>query len=239
MDDALREPSTDGVTLEEIYSQTREYLEAVLNNLPVGVIVLDPSFRITFFNHSQAVVFQRLGVDPSLLDLIGTDVAQRYPLLAPGDWSEARVQVLRGNAFGRSRVGWPVGHPQSHFQLSVAPIQDPRIGGAICTTEDITPFVKIEDELVREERMALIGQMAIGLNHEVNNPLLVILGQAESLMSAPGADPSVVAGLRAIHSAGRRIERVTRKLRLMEEIQLTEYVKDGPMMVDLSDPQKG
>lgn len=235
----LREPITDGVTVEEIYTQTRTYMEAVLNNLPLGVMVLDHAFRITFFNKCQSMVFTRLGVDPSMLDLIGADLAQRYPLLSPADWAEARVQVLRGNQFGRSRVGWPAGHAQGHFQVSVTPIHDVRIGGAICTTEDISPFVKVEDELVREERMALIGQMAIALNHEINNPLLVILGQAESLMMAPGMDPSVIAGLRAIQAAGRRIERVTRKLRLMEEIQLTEYVKDGPMMVDLGDLGKG
>ncbi|MEW6322675.1 MAG: histidine kinase dimerization/phospho-acceptor domain-containing protein [Acidobacteriota bacterium] len=234
MDTARLDELIEAVTSEEIFAETRKYLETVLNNLHLGVIVLDSDFRITFYNRQQAQLFARMGLGQSVLDLIGADVATHYPLLAPPEWAEARAQAARGASIARSRVPWPVVHPQGHYHVSVLPLQNGPVIGAVCATEDVSPFVKLEDELVREERMALIGQMAIALNHEINNPLQVILGQAETLLTSGTADAATAAALRAVHAAGRRIERVTRKLRLMEEIPLTRYVKDGPMMVDLS-----
>jgi len=239
MSDLLTELQTDTLTTEEILSQSRAFLEAVLHNLNLSVIVLDGSFRITFFNKDQASLFSRMGVEPSMLSIIGADIASVFPILNPLEWEEARQHVGHSSGFSRQRVAWPTADPVGHFHLSVQALEGGASAGAVCTTEDITGIVKLERQLVREERMALVGQMSIALNHEINNPLTVILGRAEAMLQAPNLEMPVVAGLSAIRVAGQRIERVTRKLRLMEEIQLTSYLKDGPMMVDFSDAPIG
>ncbi|MDP1569248.1 MAG: histidine kinase dimerization/phospho-acceptor domain-containing protein [Vicinamibacterales bacterium] len=228
--DAMENP-----TIEDLNAVMRRYMESVLNSLQTGVIVLDADFHIAFFNRSQQGFFRRMGVEPSLLDLIGAPVARHVPLLTAPDWAEARVAVERATTLTRTRLPWPPDRPDGFYEVSVFPIQHDGAAGAICTIEDISPLVKLEHDLVREERMALVGQMAIALNHEINNPLMVVMGQAEAVLMTAASDPVTVSAMQAIQSAGHRISRVTRKLRLMEEIQLTQYVKDGPMMVDLSD----
>ena len=227
--DAIENP-----TVEDLNAVMRQYMESVLNSLQTGVIVLDREFRIAFYNRSQEGFFRRMGVEPSLLELIGAPVVRHMPLLSAADWTEAMVAVERRSTLTRTRQPWPADRPDGYYEISVFPIEHDGGEGAICTIEDISPLVKLEEDLVREERMALIGQMAIALNHEINNPLMVVMGQAEAVQMT-AADPAVNASMQAILAAGHRISRVTRKLRLMEEIQLTQYVKGGPMMLDLSD----
>jgi len=49
--------------------------------------------------------------------------------------------------------------------------------------QDITEQKKMQEELVRTEKMAGIGAMAAGIAHELNNPLAGIAGTAEILLS--------------------------------------------------------
>lgn len=230
----LRPEAIENPTIEDLNAVMRRYMESVLNSLQTGVIVLDGGFHIAFYNRAQETFFRRMGIEPSLLELIGAPVTRHMPLLSPADWTEAALAVERRLTLTRTRQPWPADRPDGFYEISVFPIQHDGADGAICTIEDISPLVKLEEDLVREERMALIGQMAIALNHEINNPLMVVMGQAEAVQMT-SADPSVNASMQAILAAGHRISRVTRKLRLMEEIQLTQYVTGGPMMLDLSD----
>ncbi len=66
----------------------------------------------------------------------------------------------------------------------------------MCVSEDVTRLVTLETELVRKERLGLFGQMALALNHEINNPLMSILGSAESLLFSPVSTPPARAASR-------------------------------------------
>ncbi|MCF7946101.1 MAG: PAS domain S-box protein, partial [Spirochaetia bacterium] len=54
--------------------------------------------------------------------------------------------------------------------------------------QDITEQKKMQNELVRTEKMAGIGAMAAGIAHELNNPLAGIAGTAEILLSEIDGD---------------------------------------------------
>lgn len=54
---------------------------------------------------------------------------------------------------------------------------------ACCFARDITKRKRIEQELIRSERLATMGKMAAGVAHEVNNPLGIILSHTEELLS--------------------------------------------------------
>lgn len=231
---AIFDPISEQVTLEEIHSETRTYLEAVLNHLDVGVLVLDPRFCVTFINRTQIPLLALCGVDQSMLDLIGGPVAASLPLLSLEQWADVHARVVeRGETVTFEKVAYPATSPSHYFQMRIVPLSLGGALGGICITEDITRLVTLESELVRNERMALVGQMAIALNHEINNPLLVVIGSAESLLMSGTLDQPTVDSLQAIVESGQRIARVTHRLRKIEQIQLTEYVKDGPMMLDL------
>jgi PAS domain-containing protein len=224
------------VQIEEIHSRTRSYLEAVLNNLNLGLIVFDAQFCATFINRDQAELFERLGVETSILELIGAPVGRIHPVLAPAQWDAAFARVVHeGEVVTHAKVGFPADEPESYFTTTLVPLCDRqgKVAGGVCVTREITRMVMLEHELMEKERQALVGQLAITLNHEVNNPLTAILGTAQLALTNKAVDPAIARFLRMIETNALRIADVTRRLRELEEIHLTEYLKDGPLMLDL------
>lgn len=222
--------------IEEIQSRARSYLEAVLNHLKLGVIVLDADFNTTFFNKDQAALFKRLGVDKSLFEIIGNPVRETYPIFSAEEWESIYSRVSKtGEIVTWSKLPYPRQNPASYFLVNFVPLlaEEDRLPGAICITDDVTRTVALENELIRKERLALVGQMTIALNHEINNPLTAILGTAESLLFSEGLTPEQTTRLETIRTNSIRIVDVTRRLREIEDIHLTEYIQGGPMMVDL------
>lgn len=53
--------------------------------------------------------------------------------------------------------------------------------GYIYVSRDITRRKELEEQMVQSEKLAAIGQLAAGVAHEINNPLLVISGRLEML----------------------------------------------------------
>jgi len=52
-----------------------------------------------------------------------------------------------------------------------------------CFSRDMTERKRLEEELIQTERLAIIGQMAAGLAHEINNPLGIILANTEDILA--------------------------------------------------------
>jgi nitrogen-specific signal transduction histidine kinase len=222
--------------IEEIQSRARGYLEAVLNHLKLGVIVLDADFNATFFNRDQAALFHRLGVEKSIFEVIGAPIADTYPIFNREEWESIYSRVLRsGEMVTWAKLPYPRQNAASYFQVNLVPLaaEEDRLPGAICITDDVTRTVVLENELIRKERLALVGQMTIALNHEINNPLTAILGTAESLLFSQSLTPELAPRIETIRGNSLRIVDVTRRLREIEEIHLTEYIQGGPMMLDL------
>lgn len=54
---------------------------------------------------------------------------------------------------------------------------------ACCFSRDVTGRKRLEEELIESEKLAVMGQMAAGLAHEINNPLGIILANAEDVLA--------------------------------------------------------
>ena len=61
---------SDQVESEQIFTVILEYLDGVLNQLPLGVIVMNGDLRVTFYNRSQMTLFTSLGLELSMLEVI-------------------------------------------------------------------------------------------------------------------------------------------------------------------------
>lgn len=54
---------------------------------------------------------------------------------------------------------------------------------ACCFTRDITERRRLEEELMQSEKLATMGQVAAGLAHEINNPLGILLVNAQEALT--------------------------------------------------------
>ncbi len=79
---------------------------------------------------------------------------------------------------------------------------------ACCFSRDVSERKRLEDELMQSERLAILGQMTVGLAHEINNPLGIILANTEELLQdcEDGAKENLQAIERNALRAGKFID---------------------------------
>lgn len=81
-----------------------------------------------------------------------------------------------------------------------------------------------EDELVRTERLAAIGEMMVTLRHEINNPLMSASAETDLLLS--GRDPLTAAqrtSLEAVRDAVARIAELLARVAALRDTRATAY----------------
>jgi len=87
--------------------------------------------------------------------------------------------------------------------------------------------------VIKAERLAAIGEVAVTIRHEVNNALAAIVGEAGLLRAgASGFTPEDRAGVETILEMANRIGADLKKLSTLETAPVTNYVGET-MMVNL------
>ncbi len=93
------------------------------------------------------------------------------------------------------------------------------------------------DRLVHAERAAALAQLSATLQHEINNPLTVVLGQTSLLVRQEDLSPEARSALEAVLDHALRIRDIMRKLQSVED-RLTTYIRDVKM-IDLEGEDSG
>jgi signal transduction histidine kinase len=82
-----------------------------------------------------------------------------------------------------------------------------------------------QDKLVKSERMAAVGNIVVTYNHQINNPLMVILGNVQYLlMSEKNLNDKITRALTIIEQECNRISEVITKIRDYEELIPINYL---------------
>jgi DNA-binding response OmpR family regulator len=89
-----------------------------------------------------------------------------------------------------------------------------------------------EAELARARWLAGIGETTIALEHEINNPLSALLGNAELLLMEDGLTEEQAQQVRVIREQATRIADVVRRLAKLKNPRSVEYLR-GATMLDL------
>jgi C4-dicarboxylate-specific signal transduction histidine kinase len=77
----------------------------------------------------------------------------------------------------------------------------------------------LQGQVIRQERLAAVGQLVSGVAHEINNPLQAILGFAELLQMQPDLPDTVKDDLRLIQKESARACGIIRNLALFARQQ--------------------
>lgn len=91
-------------------------------------------------------------------------------------------------------------------------LHHPAVRGIVVNARDVTERRKLEEQLMRAQRMEAIGTLSGGVAHDFNNILTVILGHTEVLLDALQSSSAQYEHLRSIDDAGRRASALTRQL---------------------------
>ncbi|MCJ7508709.1 MAG: hypothetical protein MUO85_08280 [candidate division Zixibacteria bacterium] len=86
----------------------------------------------------------------------------------------------------------------------------------------------------KSQRLSAIMETTVAINHEINNPLTAILGNAQLLLSSKAKlDKDTLDKLKIIEDSALRIKEVTQNLMKIVEPVIVEYA-GGVKMVDIS-----
>jgi C4-dicarboxylate-specific signal transduction histidine kinase len=90
------------------------------------------------------------------------------------------------------------------------------------------------DRLARAQWLAGIGETAIAVQHEVNNPLTALMIEAQSIAAIAGADAELRALGESIQAQSARIASIVKRLGQLQDPRSVEYLSGGSRMIDLS-----
>jgi signal transduction histidine kinase len=95
-------------------------------------------------------------------------------------------------------------------------------------------LAEAEQDLLRAERLAAIGEMSVTLHHEINNPLMAAFADVDLLLADLQGDVEQRRqGLESIRQALRRIRDILQRIAELREVRSKEYLS-GVRMLDLS-----
>lgn len=227
---------TEQVTLDEISRNAREHLESILNTVPIGVIVLNRDLRVIFLNRAQEEFFREMAIQTTLVEAIGLPIGNLLPE-AYSRWVDEHQRSLdEGIVYSDPKSA--CGEKQSLvLSVVITPLKDMRgkTVGTLQISEDVTEKTRLEESLLKAGKLATVGQLAITINHEINNPLTSILANAQilRLASSSSLDDRAIRRLEEIERQVDRIAKVTARLRDLDEVKTEDYIANGPLMLDL------
>jgi len=114
--------------------------------------------------------------------------------------------------------------PKESMPAPPSPEDGPRRGASDPLREERN---KMADRLFASMRLTAIGQLTAGVAHELNNPLSVILGFAQSELRQPTSSDSIRTSLKAIERESQRCKRLVQDL-----LSFTRLPKSGKVMED-------
>jgi len=158
--------------LENLQLQT----QTVLDSIQDMALLLDRNSRIIMCNKILEKELQMNAEELLGLDIDGFLAMTRFNGEGMGmeNPGESCFETTITGADGQTR----------EVVFRTAPIcnVDDEIIGYICTCADMTGFKKEQQRIRQREKLALLGQMAAGIVHEIKNPLTAINGFNQLIM---------------------------------------------------------
>lgn len=191
----------------------RNYLNALLDNLTDGIVIIDDLDQIVFVNRSLSRVLESGDPEPQPGDNAGR--------LLWGQQQLGRIEELVRSVREKKTIEQDVVRLQSAAlkerylevhtgRLLLPPRREPEV---MIVIRDVTAIITFEKQMYQSERLATVGRLAAGVAHEINNPMASILTCTEGLIkNNRGGDPSTSEYLEIIRNSAHRCKMITAKL---------------------------
>lgn len=214
---------------------TRERLEQLIAHSTDIVVATDAKGTVVYYNDGAK---KTLGYADE--EVLGCFVGRLYPSLA-----EAKRVMAAMRGPGHGGPGIVETFPTTFLSKSGEEIPV-AISGTLLHDErgredGTVGFAKDLREIRHKDKLATVGEVAVGLSHEVNNPLAVILNQAELLerdIERLSGDKDALVELERIDAVRREVARISQIVERLNEISRNEIYPTvqylGPArMIDL------
>jgi PAS domain S-box-containing protein len=171
---------TERRDIERKLRQEQEFTRRLVECFPDLIVVLDREGRFTYVSER---IKEMLGVSPE--EYISEQVGQRASPESRSKLEKMRQNIVSGReAHGQIEVeAQHMDGSWKTLRIAASPLYDETgtIVGMVSSGQDITESKRLEQQLAQNEKLASMGQMMVGVAHELNNPLTAILGISDLL----------------------------------------------------------
>jgi PAS domain S-box-containing protein len=209
-------------------------LERLIEASPDIVVAIDANGVISYYSDGAS---ENLGYARD--EIIGSYVTQIYPSLEEAMRVMAAMRDPTQDGEGRI-VNFPTTFVAKDGREIPVSISGTILRDKKGVRKGSIGFAKDLREFIRRDRLAVLGEVAIGLSHEINNPLAIITNEAELIARALERLPSAESDrarerIAIVRQEVGRIEANLRRLSEMagkEQYASTPYLGDA-RMIDL------
>ena len=174
-------------------TRLEEFQRSLLDNMNNGFLMTDHAGVITVINRMGSQILglaegQAVGrrAEEVLRGTSGSECPIRTVLRTRSDFISYEFHVLAPD--GQTKLlGLTTSQLQEHGRLT----------GVIASFTDLTEIALMREDLQRQDRLALVGELAAGLAHEIRNPVASIRGAVDELRSSLST-PDIAGRLAAI-----------------------------------------
>ncbi|MEQ8181099.1 MAG: ATP-binding protein [Smithellaceae bacterium] len=160
---------------ESEFDQLDLLFRSIVESVDTGIMTIDFEGTIKTFNRAAELItgYSLAQVKNRLVADVFPECIVTFALQLDKRQSKNRMEVVIEGRNGR----------KVHLGCSISPLKDKqnREIGSILIFQDLTEIRQMEENLEKSKRLALIGEMAAGLAHEMRNPLASITGSIELL----------------------------------------------------------
>ncbi len=197
--------------------------ESVLAGLPDAVIAVDETLRVIFWNAAAEELTER-----SARRTAGRGLKE---IFAPDASVVRRLDETLATGESRSEPEALLERPDHRtvpVSIVTAPLfaRDSAVEGAVAVLRDLSRIRQLEAEVRRGETLAAAGRMAVGLAHEIRNPLGAIRGAVQLLGRELAPDSSLHEYTRVLLT---EVDRVNRIIEMLLDLARPASVRPVPL----------
>ena len=209
--------------LEVMAREVETRIAAVLETAAQGVVAIDRSGTIEFFNRAAEVMFGY-----SRGEVIGRNVSVLMPephRSAHDGFIRRYLQTGRAQVIGTGREVRGTRKDGTEFPIDLA-LSEASVGGRRVFTgflRDLTERRALEDEVRQLHKLEAVGRLAGGVAHDFNNLLTAILGYCELMLLQIDDDHALRADIAEVQLAAERAAALTRQLLMFSRRHVVRF----------------
>jgi PAS domain S-box-containing protein len=207
--------------IEKELTRLQNYLANIIDSMPSIIVGVDVDGLVTLWNRQAK---QSTGLT--------SEAANNQPLkiVLP---QLAGVMERVHEALSENRV---VAVPKKERQdgnvlyyedITIYPLMTNGVKGAVIRVDDVTERVRLDELMIQSEKMLMVGGLAAGMAHEINNPLAGILQNTQviQLRLSSNLDKNREVAL----ACGTTIDAVQEYARQRELLKMMDLVVDSSL----------